>query len=59
MAHTSFVTARITSNLRTHGVRFAVEVEIKRFKRMGRSHEAAISCALAQVSSIIRMRRAA
>lgn len=59
MAHTSFVTARITSNLRTHGVAFAVAVEIKRFKRAGRSHEAAISAGLAQVSSIIRMRRAA
>ena len=60
MAHTSFVTARVASNIATHGLRFAVVTEITRFERMGRSREAAISCGLQQISSVLKlMRRAA
>lgn len=57
MAHTSFVTHRVLSNIRTHGLRFAVDTEVARFQRAGRSREAAISCGLAQVSSILKLMR--
>jgi hypothetical protein len=53
----SYVTARVASNISTHGLRYAVTVEIDRFRRLGRSKEAAISCALAQVSAVLKETR--
>lgn len=47
------VTSRVASNVSVHGVRFAVEVEIKRAKRAGRSQEAAITWALYLVRNCI------
>jgi hypothetical protein len=42
-------TARITSNVTTHGHRFAVAVEIKRFRRMGCSPDRAFALAMSNV----------
>lgn len=56
MSHT---TQRIKSNASTHGMKWAVAVEINRAKRRGLSNNAAISWGLAMVSSTLRHRRAA
>ena len=54
MSHT---TARIASNVRTHGIAFAVEHEVKRAQRAGRGREAAITTGIEHVASVIRMIR--
>jgi len=48
-----YVTSRVVSNATTHGVAFAVTVEIKRAKRSGMSEQAAISWAVELVKSSI------
>lgn len=47
------VTSRVASNVRVHGVQFAVAVEIKRAKRSGLGEQAAISWAVEMVKSSI------
>lgn len=49
----SFVTARIASNVTTHGVAFAVEHELGRALRAGLGREAAITRAVELVRSAI------
>lgn len=49
----SFTTSRIASNVTTHGVHFAVKVEIARALRLGRSEQAAITWAVEQVRAAI------
>jgi len=50
----SHVTARIASNVTTHGIAYAVQQEIVRAKRAGRGHEAAVTHAVEAVRSAIR-----
>ena len=47
------VTARVVSNVTTHGVRFAVEHEVKRATRSGLGREAAITRAVELVRNSI------
>lgn len=42
-------TQRIASNVATHGHLFAVEVEVKRFRRMGCSPDRAFALAMTNV----------
>ena len=49
----SLVTARIASNVTTHGVAFAVEHELGRALRAGRGREAAVTRAVELVRSAI------
>lgn len=37
---------RVTSNVTTHGIRFAVDSEVKRFRRMGCSPDRAFALAV-------------
>lgn len=49
----SHVTFRVASNVTTHGVAYAVAVEIKKAQRMGLSKQAAITYGIEQVKSAI------
>lgn len=52
------VSARIASNASVHGVRFAVEHEIKRAQRRGLSRHAAVTWAIELVAATLRACRA-
>lgn len=54
---TSNTSFRIASNVNTHGIRFAVDAEIARWLRLGRSQQAAIGAGLASVSAVLRQMR--
>ena len=49
----SHVTFRITSNVTTHGVAYAVAVEIKRAQRKGMGEQAAVTYGVEQVKAAI------
>lgn len=51
------VSSRIASNINCHGLRFAVEEEIRRFVRRGLGQEAAISAGLLAVSAVLKQAR--
>lgn len=51
---TSLVTSRIKSNAAVHGYQFAVDQEVRRFRRRGLAHKTAVAAALALFSSAMR-----
>lgn len=55
----NLVTARIMSNVHTHGLQFAAQQEIKRFAAKGMGREAAITAGLLSLRAAIRHARAA
>lgn len=51
------VSTRIISNATTHGIRFAVDHEIKRAQRRGLSRPAAVTWGIELVASTLRAAR--